>query len=130
MKYPCTEIDFQAAFTRREILSRFGMGLGAIGLSNLLSTATTHAGTGILPYPHHEPRTKRVIFLFQAGAPSQIDLLDYKPVLNEKHGTELPAEVRGSQRLTGMSGNQSSLPLAGSPFKFRQHGESGAWISE
>ena len=59
-----------------------------------------------------------------------MDLLDYKPVLNEKHGTQLPDEVRKGQRLTGMSGNQSSLPLAGSPFKFEQHGESGTWLSE
>jgi hypothetical protein len=71
-----------------------------------------------------------VIFLFQAGAPSQMDLFDHKPVLNEKHGQQLPDEVRQGQRLTGMSGNQSSLPMVGSPFKFAQHGESGAWISE
>ena len=59
-----------------------------------------------------------------------MDLFDYKPLLNKKHGEQLPAEVRGKQRLTGMSGNQSSLPLVGSPFKFKQHGESGQWFSD
>jgi hypothetical protein len=83
-----------------------------------------------LPNGHFAARAKRVIFLFQSGAPSQMDLFDYKPLLNEMHGQELPAEVRGEQRLTGMSGNQSSLPLVGSPFEFSQHGASGAWFSE
>jgi hypothetical protein len=83
-----------------------------------------------LGQPHFAPKAKRVIYLFQSGAPSQMDLYDYKPLLNEKHGQELPDSVRKGQRLTGMSGNQSSLPLAGSPFKFKQHGQSGAWISE
>jgi hypothetical protein len=59
-----------------------------------------------------------------------MDLFDYKPLLNEKHGTELPDEVRRGQRLTTMSGSQSSLPLVGSPYKFKQHGQSGAWVSE
>ncbi len=71
-----------------------------------------------------------MIFLFQAGGPSQLDLFDHKPLLKAKHGTELPDEIRQGQRLTGMSGNQSSLPLVSSPFAFRQHGESGAWMSE
>lgn len=79
---------------------------------------------------HFPAKAKRVIWLFQSGAPSQMDLYDYKPLLNEKHGEELPDEVRGNQRLTGMSGNQSSLPLAGSPFKFSQHGDSGQWLSD
>ncbi|MEM6329862.1 MAG: DUF1501 domain-containing protein [Planctomycetota bacterium] len=73
---------------------------------------------------------KRVIFLFQSGAPSQMDLFDYKPVLNQRHGEELPDSVRRGQRLTGMSASQSSMPLVGSPYKFAQHGQSGAWVSE
>ena len=67
---------------------------------------------------------------FQSGGPSQLDLYDYKPLLNQRHGEQLPDSVRGGQRLTGMSGNQSSIPIAGSPFKFSQHGRSGAWYSE
>ena len=80
--------------------------------------------------PHFTPKAKRIIYLFQSGGPSQLDLYDYKPLLNQRHGEQLPDSVRGGQRLTGMSGNQSSIPIAGSPFKFSQHGRSGAWYSE
>ncbi len=122
--------------TRRQFLTQSGFSLGAIALNQLLSDQAQAAtlpriGSGaMMPAFHHAPKAKRVIYLFQAGAPSQMDLLDYKPLLNEKHGTELPDEVRQGQRLTSMSGNQSSLPLVGSPFKFQQHGESGVWMSE
>ena len=73
---------------------------------------------------------KRVIYLFQSGGPAQQDLFDYKPLLNEQNGQQLPDHVRGGQRLTGMSAQQASIPLAGSAFKFAQHGQSGAWLSE
>ncbi len=127
--------DRREAVLRREFLQGGGLGLGAIALGELLgqspAAAASSAGvSGVLASPHHPPKAKRVIFLFQAGGPSQMDLFDYKPLLNEKHGTELPAEVRGEQRLTGMSGHQSSLPLAGSPYKFSQHGGTGVWMSE
>lgn len=79
---------------------------------------------------HHPPKAKRIVYLFMSGGPSQMDLFDYKPQLNRDHGIELPESVRRGQRLTGMSGNQASLPVAGSKFKFSQHGESGAWISD
>ena len=79
---------------------------------------------------HHPAKAKRVIFLFQSGGPSQIDLWDHKPHLNKIQGEQLPESIRKGQRLTGMSGNQSSFPLVGSPFKFKQHGESGQWMSE
>lgn len=85
---------------------------------------------GILDAPHFTPKAKRIIYLFMSGGPSQLDLFDYKPLLNERHGQDLPESVRKGQRLTGMSGNQATLPLAGSAFKFAQHGQSGAWISE
>ncbi len=116
---------------RRLFLNQFGLGLGAISLCDLMTPESAHAKSdGVLQTFHHAPKAKRVIFLFQAGGPSQMDLFDYKPLLNKKHGEQLPAEVRGKQRLTGMSGNQSSLPLVGSPFKFKQHGESGQWFSD
>lgn len=115
--------------SRRTFLSRFGMGLGAVALGDLLHP-TTALATDELGLTHFAPKAKRVIFLFMAGAPSQLDLFDYKPLLNARHGTELPEEVRQGQRLTGMSGNQASLPLVGSPFKFAQHGESGNWMSD
>ena len=126
--------------SRRGLLNAGGLGLGAIALADLslregAARASGPAGRaagypGVISALHHAPRAKRVIFLFQSGGPSQMDLLDYKPLLKEKHGTELPDEVRGGQRLTGMSGNQSSLPLVGSPFAFSRHGESGMWLSE
>ena len=65
-----------------------------------------------------------------SGGPSQMDMWDYKPQLNEMNGEELPDSVRQGQRLTSMSGNQASLPLAGSIFDFAQHGENGTWVSE
>ncbi len=79
---------------------------------------------------HHPARAKRVIYLFQSGAPSQLDLFDPKPLLREQHGEQLPAHVRDGQRLTGMPASQASLPLAGSPFEFQRAGQSGAWVSE
>jgi hypothetical protein len=118
---------------RREFLARFGMGLGSLALADLLparAAGTAPVDRGILGQPHFPPRAKRVIYLFMSGGPSQVDLLDYKPLLNQRHGEQLPDSVRGGQRLTGMSGNQSSIPLVGSPFKFTQHGRCGAWFSE
>ncbi|WP_339612637.1 DUF1501 domain-containing protein [uncultured Rubinisphaera sp.] len=117
---------------RRELLNNFGMGLGAIALCDLMNPSMVRAveDDALLPSGHFPARAKRVIYLFQSGGPSQMDLLDYKPLLNEKHGEQLPDEVRGTQRLTGMSGNQSSLPLVGSPFKFAKHGEAGLWMSD
>ena len=107
------------------------MGLGAIALTSLLNQGRGRANDGLSEDGlHHAPKAKRVIFLFQAGGPSQMDLYDHKPLLNEMQGKELPDEVRKGQRLTGMSGAQASLPLVGSPFKFKQHGDSGAWFSD
>ncbi|NNE00547.1 MAG: DUF1501 domain-containing protein [Pirellulaceae bacterium] len=116
--------------SRREMLTTAGMGLGSIALSQLMHAEAAASSKGVMPALHHAAKAKRIIYLFQSGGPSQIDLLDHKPLLNEKHGTELPPEVRKGQRLTSMSGNQSSLPLVGSPFKFSQHGESGTWMSD
>jgi hypothetical protein len=79
---------------------------------------------------HHPAKAKRVIFLYQAGGPSHLETFDYKPLLNQRNGEDLPESVRLGQRLTGMSGNQSILPLAGSIYNFQQYGQSGAWLSE
>ncbi|MFO0950330.1 MAG: DUF1501 domain-containing protein [Isosphaeraceae bacterium] len=120
------------ALTRRHFLSSASLGLGAMGLASLLpGQAEAAARVGGLPeFPHFAPKAKRVIYLFQSGGPAQQDLYDYKPLLNEKNGQQLPDSVRMGQRLTGMSVNQASIPLAGSVFKFKQHGNSGAWLSE
>mgnify|MGYP003344517268 FL=1 len=132
------------SLNRRTFLSTSGMGLGSIALADLLSreargadpklpqvtdTAAT-IDSGIPGLTHFAPRAKRVIYLFMSGGPSQLDLYDYKPLLKQRHGEQLPDSVRGGQRLTGMSGNQSSIPLVGSPFEFRQAGSGGAWFSD
>jgi len=115
---------------RRTLLNRFGMGLGGMALAEMLGKDAAASERGVLETTHLAPKAKRIIYLFMSGGPSQVDLLDYKPLLNKRHGEELPDSVRGTQRLTGMSGNQSSIPLVGSPFKFSQHGQSGAWFSD
>ncbi len=127
----CAGFDSNMGRSRRDFLGKFGMGLGAFALSSLLNEGKSFGQEmGIEGGLHHLPKAKRVIFLFQAGGPSQMDLFDHKPLLNEMQGTQLPDDVRKGQRLTGMSGAQASLPLVGSPFKFQQHGESGATFSE
>ncbi len=131
-KAKCTGFEPTLGLSRRQWLNRFGMGLGTIALSNLLRpTATSATASGNQEFKRTAPpKAKRVIYLFQSGGPSQMDLFDYKPLLNKVHGQQLPDSVRKGQRLTGMSGHQSSLPLVGSPFKFKQHGKSGAWVSD
>lgn len=131
MNQLCTGFENGLGQSRRNFLGKFGMGLGAFALTNLLNQDGARASDGAMDDGlHHAPKAKRVIFLFQAGGPSQMDLFDHKPLLNQMQGKELPDEVRKGQRLTGMSGAQASLPLVGSPFKFKQHGESGAWLSD
>jgi hypothetical protein len=123
---------------RRHFLTRSGFGLGGAALWSLLSrdasAATPEAAPnplhGVLDQLHYPPRAKRVIYLFMAGGPSQLDLFDYKPLLNQRQGQDLPDSIRMGQRLTGMTGQQARLPLAGSIFKFAQHGKSGAWLSD
>ena len=118
---------------RREWLRSCGMGFGGLALADMLGRATAAdepSAGGVLGGFHHPPRAKRVIYLFQSGGPSQLDLFDHKPLLTRLDGEQLPAAVRGGQRLTGMSGNQSSIPLAASPYRFARHGDAGAEISE
>ena len=129
----CTGYESTVGMSRRHFLSSFGMGLGSIALSSLLKPEALLGATnsrGSLGISHFPPKAKRIIYLFQSGGPSQLDLYDPKPTLIKKHGTELPEEIRQGQRLTAMSGNQASLPLAGSPFKFNPHGQSGIEISD
>jgi hypothetical protein len=129
----CTGAHPVLGMSRREALGKFGMGLGALALGQLLQADSAHASVKqatALAAPHFAPKAKRVIYLFQSGGPSQLETFDYKPALVMHNGEQLPDSVRGGQRLTGMSANQASLPMAGSIFKFGQHGQSGAWVSE
>lgn len=118
---------------RRTFLHRAAVGIGSLALGSLLGEGCRREpdAAGILSaLPHFAPRAKRVIYLFQSGAPSQFELFDWKPKLREMHGQELPASVRMGQRLTGMTANQKSFPLIGARVDFRQYGQSGAWISD
>ncbi|MBI3210864.1 MAG: DUF1501 domain-containing protein [Candidatus Solibacter usitatus] len=112
--------------TRRQFFSAASTGLGIPALAGLLPAATG----GLPGLPHFAPKAKRVIYLFQSGGPSQLDLFDYKPSLVKVQGTELPDSVRNGQRLTGMSSTQSTFPVVPTKFAFAQHGKSGAWVSE
>jgi hypothetical protein len=123
--------------TRRHFFGLNSAGVGIAALAGLLSrnlraeessVKVDHGGLSDLP--HFPPKAKRVIYLFQSGGPSQIELFDYKPRLKEFQGADLPDSVRGLQRLTSMSASQSSFPVVPSKFEFSQYGESGAWVSE
>jgi hypothetical protein len=132
------EEEFKAHLSRRQFFGRNAAGIGGMALASLLSpelfaAASVEPGSksgGLPGLPHFAPKAKRVIYLHQSGAPSQIDLFDYKPKLRKLQGSELPDTVRNGQRITGMTSGQSSLPVASSMFEFSQHGQSGTWLSE
>ena len=114
--------------TRRHFFGRSAYGLGIAALADLMGEELP--SDGLPGLPHFAPKARRVVYLFQSGAPSQIDTLDYKPQLEQLRGQDLPDSVRKGQRLTAMTATQTTFPIAPSMFQFRQHGESGAWISE
>ncbi len=117
---------------RRHFLTRSGVSLGALALGSLLGRDQARAAAtgGPLALPHFPAKARRVIYLFQSGAPSQMDLFDHKPMLGDKRGIDLPDSVRMGQRITTMTSGQKRLPVAPSIFKFAQYGKSGAWLSE
>jgi len=122
--------------TRRHFFGRTAAGIGAAALGSLLNPklfsafGAEDAAQTILGKPHYAPKARRVIYLFMAGGPAQMDLLDHKPTLETLHQTELPDSIRMGQRLTGMTSGQKNFPVVKSIFKFSQHGKSGAWVSE
>jgi hypothetical protein len=103
--------------------------LGSMALSQLGGSMLSSARGEVRP-PHFASKAKRVIYLFQSGGPSQLELWDYKPKLKDLHGTELPNTIRQGQRLTGMTSGQKSFPVVASKFSFAQAGSQGCWISE
>ena len=109
---------------------RHGRPGGAAALRSVRAERGAECRWGLPGLPHFAPKAKRVIYLFQSGAPSQLDLFDYKPQLAKTHGTDLPDSIRNGQRLTAMTAGQTSFPVAQSIFKFAQYGQSGAWLSE
>jgi hypothetical protein len=104
--------------------------LGGIAAASLLGHTPAAKGAEQQKEPHFEPKAKRVIYLFQSGGPSQLELLDYKPKLKDLHGTELPDSIRNGQRLTGMTSGQKSFPVVAPKFSFQQAGSNGGWYSE
>jgi len=120
-----------ASRNRRVFLKNSLFSVGSAALTSLLGGNSIESlMNGNSGLPHFSPKVKRVIYLFQSGAPSQLELFDYKPKLKEMFGQELPASIRGGQRVTGMTSNQRSFPLAMGDFSFKQYGESGAWLSD
>jgi hypothetical protein len=117
----------QLLLTRRSFFHASGAGLGMTALASLL-TDETQASTALPELPHFPPKAKRVIYLFQHGAPSQLDLFDHKPNLQALRGTDLPESVRMGQRLTGMTAYQTKFPTASSIFRFSQHGQGRAGL--
>ena len=130
--------DVERILSRRAFLTRSTTGLGAVALATLLNpdpaaqaADAKRAGIpGVLDKLHVAPKAKRVIYLFQSGAPSHIDLFDPKPKLAELTGTELPPSVRRGQRITGMTAGQKQLLCVGSPFAFKRFGKNGVELSE
>ena len=140
-------LDYEWLLTRRHFLEMATTSVGVAALATLFNEdlgaqavagqtvgGQTVAGQQVPPglpgIPHFAPKAKRVIYLFQSGAPSQHELFDYKPSLARLSGTDLPPSVRGDQRLTTMTAEQQSLPIVPSVYEFSQHGQSQAWVSE
>jgi hypothetical protein len=123
--------DLGTRLTRRHFFGRAATGIGVAALASVLEgNAKAERFGGQDGMPHFAPKARRVIYLFQSGGPSQMELFDYKPRLVEFSGTDLPESIRMGQRLTGMSATQSKFPVVASRYRFQQHGNSGAWVSE
>jgi len=128
MKFPLDPQSLRLLLSRRAFLGRSAGGLGALALHTLLPRAPVQL-PGAPTLPHFAPRVRRVVWLFQTGGPSPFETFDSKPPLRARHGEPLPPSVLNGQRLTGMSGNQAILPMAGSFTSFARHGRAGIDVS-
>ena len=134
------ESEYARIHNRRTFLTRSTTGLGMAALASLLGTGKSSAAEaqlqahvaagGALKTLHHSPKAKRVIYLFQSGAPSHMDLFDPKPHLRKVSGTELPNSIRMGQRITGMTSGQKQLLCVGSAYEFKRFGKCGMELSE
>src|SRR5215470_16634971 len=128
--------EFRQQVTRRFFLSAGSHLLGGAALASLTGNAlassvrASSAGAPMLPQTHFPPKAKQVIYLHMVGGPSQMDLYDYKPVMQEWYDKDLPDTVRMGQRLTTMTSGQARFPIAPSKFKFARHGQCGMWVGE
>lgn len=143
-KFNAPEFDeLHKKLDRRNFLTKTSLGLGALAVGSILGNSlfgnapqlvsdpsSTFEQDMLKALPHFAPKAKRIVYLFMSGGPSQLEMFDYKPKLVDLMGQNLPDSVRKGQRLTGMSANQSALPMAPSIFKFNQHGQNRTWISE
>ena len=130
-----TKTENPLKVNRRHFFSQLSVGIGSLALGSLLipdlfKGGASKLGGQTLGIPHFAPKAKRVIYLFQAGAPSQFETFDYKPILRKRMGEDLPESIRNGQRLTGMTSGQDKFPLMPPSVKFQQHGESRTWISD
>src|SRR6185369_9702395 len=127
-------LEHSLGINRRKFLSKLSLGIGSVALGSLLIPDLFGGKNDeeilLSGLPQFAPKAKRIIYLFQNGAPSQLDLFDYKPKLSEMFGQDLPESIRMGQRLTGMTADQKKFPLAGSTFQFNQYGQAKAWLSE
>lgn len=128
--------EMERHVTRRTFIGRSARGIGSIALASLLAPLAGSNQAFGAPFsrnkndlPHFAPKAKRVIYMFQSGGPSHVDLFDYKPVMRNLHGTELPGSIRGDQRVTGMTANQASYPVVAPFWGMKQCGKHGTWIS-
>lgn len=128
--------EHRRSFNRRQFFGKTAMGLGSIALGSLLNPSLLSANPqrnekGLaISLPHFAPKAKRVIYLLQNGAPSHVDLFDYKPALREWHGTQIPDSLVNGKRFSTMTGKQVERPVLGEITNFKQHGQSGAWVSD
>lgn len=130
--------ELQTHLNRRQLLTHAARPLGGAALASLLGARVANAAAtsppqppqGLPGLPHFAPRAKRVIYLFMCGGPSHIDTFDFHPRMRQMHGSELPSEIRGDQRITGMTSGQKSFPVVAPMFQFQRHGEHGTWVSE
>jgi hypothetical protein len=132
----CNDRDFlgltaaeRMALSRRTFLKGSAGGIGLAALGSILGSSAFAADAGA-SFPNFKPKAKRIIYLFQSGAPSQLDLFDPKPAMAQMRGKDLPESIRKGQRLTTMTSGQKNFPVAPTIFNFKQHGQSGAWFSE
>src|SRR5690349_4540365 len=132
-------LEYHYAQTRRQFFHGAGLKLGGLALASIMGERTLGAAAApakqrvhpALPgLPNFAPKAKRLIYLHMNGAPSQLDLFDYKPQLQKFYDKDLPDSIRNNQRITGMTSGQARFPVAPSMFKFSQCGQSGMWISE
>ncbi len=121
--------EFHSHISRRQFVGRAGIGIGTAALATLLAGEARASGRP-LGVPHQRPKARRVIWLTQAGAPSQLELFDYKPQLADQFDKDLPDSIRQGQRLTGMTASQTRFPVCPSVYRFAQQGQAGIWLSE